>query len=81
MEGNVEKISQKIKQKTKRWKREVKKTKESVQKVYYPNEILKKRKQGRCGEWWGGGGEINKKSKSSTKSRKCLGTKGPELTD
>lgn len=62
----------------KRWKREIKKTKESVQKVYYPNENLRKRKQGRCGRYRG---EINKKSKSVTKSRKCLGTEDPEFTD
>lgn len=59
LEENVDEISQKIKQKTKRWKREVKKTKESVQKVYYPNEILKKRKQGRCG----GGGKVGGRNK------------------
>lgn len=54
-------------------KRKVKKTREAVQKVYYPNESLRKREQD--------GKNMNKKSKSSTESRKFPGTEDSEFTD
>lgn len=70
MEGEVEKISQKVKQEDK-----IRKTRELFPRSTTHMRFLE------SGNRTGEGGDINKKNKSSTTSRKCLGTKGPEFTE